>query len=251
MPYAVALAQRYDGEHTPARCMTQPKIDGIRAVAYLDAGSVVVQSREGAHLAVPDALRADMAVALAAVGHPMDGELRAASGFNATQRAVLGSSAEAVTYHVFDCLADGGFVQRHAMLVGHDAVVVVPALPIGRARRDIQRRHDAYMAQGYEGLILRDADAPYRAGRRYAVQKLKAFLDAEFPIVGLERDRAGLGILVCRSPGGEFRVAAPGHHLERELMTDAVIGQSVTVRYREAAGGVPRDAAAVGVRWVH
>ncbi len=251
MPYAVALAQRYDGEHTPARCMTQPKIDGIRAVAYLEGGTVVVQSREGLRLAVPEALRADIAVALATAGNPLDGELRATGGFNATQRAVLGSSAEAVAYHVFDCLGEGGFAQRHAKLIGHGAVVVVPALPVSRARRDIQRRHDAYVAQGYEGLVLRDAEAPYRAGRRYAVQKLKTFSDAEFPIVGLERDRAGLGVLVCQSPGGEFRIAAPGNRLERELMTDALVGQSVTVRYRAAPSGVPRDAAAVGVRWIH
>ena len=253
MPYAVALAQTYDGEHTPAECMTQPKIDGIRAVVYRGKdGAVVVQSRDGIQLTVCDALRADMGAALDATGAPLDGELRAAGGFNATQRAVLGKASDAVTFYVFDCMAVGvPFRRRAAMLVGVGAVVVVPTEPVSRAKRDIQKRHDRYVADGHEGLILRDANAPYLPGRRFAIQKLKAFLDAEFAIVAVERDRAGLAILVCACDGGQFKVAAPGNALERELMTDRVIGQRLAVKYRKQDNGVPRDASAVGVRWVH
>jgi ATP-dependent DNA ligase len=177
MPYAVALAQTYDGEHTPAECMSQPKIDGIRAVVYRGKdGSLVVQSRDGLPLRVSPDLAADMAAAMDATGAPLDGELRAGGGFTATQRAVLGHSGDAVAFHVFDCMAVGvPFRVRAGMLRGHGAVVAVETLPVGRARRDIMRRHDAYVAAGHEGLILRDASAPYLPGRRFAIQKLKAF----------------------------------------------------------------------------
>lgn len=253
MPYAVALAQTYDGEHTPAECMTQPKIDGIRAVVYRDRdGAVVVQSRDGIRLTVCDALRADMAAALDATGAPLDGELRAAGGFCATQRAVLGKASDAVTYYVFDCMAVGQtFRDRAARLIGSGAVVVVPTEPVSRAKRDIQKRHDRYVTDGYEGLILRDANAPYLPGRRFAIQKLKAFIDAEFLVVAVERDIAGRAILVCSCAGGQFKVAAPGHSLERELMTDKVIGRMLTVKYRTSDHGMPRDASAVAFRDVH
>lgn len=253
MPYAVALAQIYDGEHTPAECMTQPKIDGIRAVVFRDRdGAVVVQSRDGIRLSVSDSLRADMGAALDATGAALDGELRAAGGFCATQRAVLGKASDAVTYHVFDCMAVGQpFKDRAARLIGHGAVVVVESQPVSRARRDIMRRHDAYVAAGYEGLILRDANAPYLPGRRFAIQKVKAFLDAEFPVVAMERDAAGRAILVCACASGPFKVAAPGNSLERELMTDAVVGRMVTVKYRASDHGMPRDASAVAFRDIH
>ena len=253
MPYAVALAQVYDGEHTPAECMSQPKIDGIRAVVYRGKdGSLVVQSRDGLPLRVAPDLAADMAAALDATGAPLDGELRAGGGFTATQRAVLGHSGDAVAYHVFDCMMVGvPFRNRAAALRGHGAVVVVETMPVGRARRDIMRRHDAYVAAGHEGLILRDAAAPYLPGRRFAIQKLKAFSDAEFQVVGVERDRLGRAILVCSALTGTFRVAAPGHSRERERMGDEVVGRLVTVKFRGQDSGIPRDASAVAFRDIH
>lgn len=47
---------------------------------------------------------------------------------------------------------------------------------------------DAQLEKGYEGLILRDPDAPYKCGRSTANEqyllKLKRFVDGEFKIVG-------------------------------------------------------------------
>lgn len=91
-----------------------------------------------------------------------------------------------------------------------------------------------YLELGYEGLILRDPDAPYKFGRSTAKEgyllKLKRFTDAEFEVVGLEErqhngneattnelgrtkrsshkagktGRGDLGALVLKHPAGTF-----------------------------------------------
>ena len=55
---------------------------------------------------------------------------------------------------------------------------------------DLVTYEEAVLEQGYEGLILRDPDAPYKMGRSTAREqyllKLKRFVDAEFKVVGFE-----------------------------------------------------------------
>ena len=49
----------------------------------------------------------------------------------------------------------------------------------------LNMHHDAYLAKGYEGSILR-LDGPYKHGRSYDLMKFKDFSDTEATIVGYE-----------------------------------------------------------------
>ena len=102
---------------------------------------------------------------------------------------------------------------------------------------------------GYEGLILRDPDAPYKMGRSTMKEgyllKLKRFIDAEAEVIGFEErmannnvatiselgrtkrsshqanksGRGDLGALVCRTPEGiEFNIGTGFTDSERDQL---------------------------------
>lgn len=128
----------------------------------------------------------------------------------------------------------------------------------------------AALAEGYEGVMLRWPDSPYKHGRATEKQqwllKLKRFSDAEAVVIGVEEllhndnvatkdnlgrtkrsahkenKRAGgvLGALICRTPQGiEFRIGTGFTATEKMILwaqREAVIGR--TVKYRFFAHGV-------------
>lgn len=121
------------------------------------------------------------------------------------------------------------------------------------------------LAQGYEGLILRDPNAPYKFGRSTVREgfllKLKRFVDAEFEVVGFEErmhngneatidelgrtkrssheanktGRGDLGALVLRHPEGfTFNVGTGFTDQERAEIwnaPDAYIGRRAKIKY--------------------
>jgi DNA ligase-1 len=144
----------------------------------------------------------------------------------------------------------------------------------------ILRRHDQYhigcldtlleleeklLNQGYEGLILRDPNAPYKRGRSTVKEgyllKLKRFVDAEYEVIGFEErmhngnvattnelgrtkrsshqagktGRGDLGALVLRNPtGADFSVGTGFTDDERAAIwsrRDSHLGKIAKVKY--------------------
>ena len=117
------------------------------------------------------------------------------------------------------------------------------------------------LKRGYEGLILRNADALYAVGQRsVGLQKLKEFIDAEFEIVGCVDGKgreAEAVIYVCKTDtGDEFTVRPEGSvESRKELFRQweagewTPIGQKLTVRMQELSdGGIPRFPVGVSLR---
>ena len=118
---------------------------------------------------------------------------------------------------------------------------------------------------GYEGLIVRDLDAPYKCGRSTAKEqyllKLKRFTDAEAVVIGFEErmhngnaatvsalgrtkrssakanksGRGDLGALVCRTAEGvEFNIGTGFSDADRALIwerRDQFLGQLAKFKY--------------------
>jgi DNA ligase-1 len=107
-------------------------------------------------------------------------------------------------------------------------------------------------ALGGEGLMLRQPESCYEAGRSSTLLKVKTFHDAEAVVVdhvaGRGRHKGRLGALRVQLPEGTTFSVGSG-------LTDAQrndpppIGTTITFRYQELTdGGVPRFPSFVGVR---
>lgn len=205
--------------------LLSPKLDGIRCIIW--GGQALSRNLKP----IPNGF---VQRELAGLPDGLDGELMVAGGFNDVQSAIMSRDGEPdFTFHVFDCaLASATFERRfnaaclcmrppRVQIVSHEWVLD----PAG-----VQMREEHYVGLGYEGVMLRDPQGPYKFGRSTTKEgwllKLKRFEDAEAEVVGavermhneneLEQDALGhakrshaksgmvpagdLGALVCKSP---------------------------------------------------
>lgn len=116
-------------------------------------------------------------------------------------------------------------------------------------RDQVGEFHARYVAEGYEGLMLRNKTGKYRIGvRSIDLQKYKEFEDGEYKVVGYKEGEGlekGCVIWICKTPKGQdFAVRPRGTHEARaELFIDAdsYVGKQLTVRYQElTTDGIPR-----------
>ena len=77
---------------------------------------------------------------------------------------------------------------------------------------EVKSLHNAYVEEGWEGLVLRDPDAFYGFGSRtYSMIKVKNYLDAEFIVESYELGLRGTEdmVFICRTPYGNLFKAKP------------------------------------------
>lgn len=102
---------------------------------------------------------------------------------------------------------------------------------------NIQKLHDKYVGEGFEGIVIRDPSKVYNfGGRTNAMIKVKMYKDAEFEIVGYEDGlRPEDMVFVCKTKEGkEFEAKPMGpRELKWEYLDrmDEIIGKMATVKY--------------------
>lgn len=190
----VMLAGKVDLAQLKYPCFVSPKLDGIRAV-ITDKG---VMSRN--KKLIPNTTVQKMFCRSQLVG--IDGELIAGSPtspnvFRDTTSIVMSEDkpADSVVFHAFDCIADLDFQHRFAELnsrsraVRHDNLAVVLQHLIVNEEQLLRAEADAVHA-GYEGVMVRSIDGPYKHGRSTTREgyllKLKRFEDSEACVIGYE-----------------------------------------------------------------
>ena len=188
------------------------KLDGIRTFAYSDGKSVRLLSRNKLLLDFDDVVRALEPAGNAFV---LDGEVVAfadgRTSFEILQQR--GKRTVKIRYYVFDLLHWAGEDVRALRLLERKARLAKVVRSNGVVKLSRHRKgdghalHDAACEQGWEGLIAKRADAPYRAGRSRDWLKLKCSLEQEFVIGGFtdpKGSRTGFGALLIgyREDGG-------------------------------------------------
>lgn len=102
---------------------------------------------------------------------------------------------------------------------------------------NIQKLHDKYVSEGFEGAVIRDPSKVYNfGGRTNAMIKVKMYKDAEFEIVGYEEGlRPEDMVFVCQTElGARFEAKPMGpRELKYEYLDrmDEIIGKMATVKY--------------------
>jgi len=247
------LAMDAEPGSDPQGWLVSEKLDGVRALW----DGARLRFRSGRSIAAPAWFLAALPPA------PLDGELWAGRGrFDAASAAVRREQPQdnewrALRYEVFDQPGTAGpFAERAhrlaALLQGAApflAAVPQHALPDAAA---LQRRLDAVLRAGGEGLMLHRADALWLPGRQPALRKLKAVHDAEAVVVGHEpgqgRHAGRLGALRVQLPDGRVLRIGTGFS-DAQRGSPPPVGSVVTYSYRgRTASGLPRFASFLRVQ---
>src|SRR5919197_2919275 len=200
------LATLTDERYLGDGWMLERKLDGIRCLAFVRDGDVRLLSRTRNPLAFPA-----VAGALAELDDDviLDGEVVAVDrrgeplGFQALQRR--GQDGGDVALWEFALLWRGAgdlrgrpLSERRAELeriVTPGGAVALSEVLDGPSRAAYERA----CSEGWEGIIAKRADAPYRSGRSRDWLKLKCLFEQEMVIGGFtdpQRSRVGLGALL-------------------------------------------------------
>jgi bifunctional non-homologous end joining protein LigD len=204
------------------------KLDGIRCLAFVRGGRVKLLSRTRRPLDFPA-----VADALEGLGEDaiIDGEVVAVDergeplGFQALQRRALDPGSVALwafdlPWHGSEDLRGRPLSERRSELeqiVTPGGAVALSEILDGPSRA----AHERACSEGWEGIIAKRADAPYRAGRSRDWLKLKCLFEQEMVIAGFtepQRSRVGLGALLV------------GYHEGRALRYAGKVGTGFDTR---------------------
>lgn len=244
-------------------CLAQPKLDGIRCIAIKKGHNVTLWSRTRKRITSCPHIEKSIAFHFARFENLiLDGELYnhdLKSDFEKIVSAVRKENpspeSERVQYHIYDVVLDGTNLQRarwltlNALWSDREPLRLVKTEGI-RTEADISTLFKEYRKAGYEGLMLRNNNAPYENKRSYNLQKVKEFDDAEFEIVGVVEGKGKLqgllGAFLCKTQDGtEFEVKMTGNQEEtKKFLNDSSLwkGKLLTVQYQGLTGKnkVPR-----------
>jgi len=244
----------------------QPKLDGVRCIASRDAnGEIDLTSRQGKFWDLP--LIAKQLDKWLPENMILDGEIYI-HGESCQRITSLAKSAnpggksykpesEALEYHVYDVPTVEGddslpWIERCMVLgeVGdkHDQIIV-PTIRI-RNEKDLWEAHGTFIADGYEGAILRADHGQYLWGYRSSeLLKVKEFRDAEFRVLKARDGKgkmAGCVIWICHNDVTKdtFECTMKVTMAERQRMfnnKEDYIGRLLTVRFFDRTdGALPR-----------
>ena len=247
-----------------------PKLDGIRCYIDMDRGPVTRSLKPVPNEHIRKTLSSDAYWGL-------DGEIMLTDneqGFGSIQSAVMSfGGTPDFLFWVFDMYPndsfdDLGFEDRrgvYSQIFKDDRIVRPLSQALVVNARQARELATEYVAQGYEGIVLRDPKGLYKQGRSTLKQqgmiKYKEFSDAEGTVVGFEellrnenedeRDNLGLakrsdkkegmvpgntlGALVLRTSWGELRVGTGfDAALRDEIWMDRTnyTGRVVTFKYQ-------------------
>lgn len=148
-------------------------------------------------------------------------------------------------YHVYDVvMPDQTFEARQAWLRKYFSVCkpanVIPVLTLPMTgETEMLAAHDQFVADGYEGLMVRNRYGLYKLkDRSKDLQKVKKFIDAEFKIIGYKEGQAKYArtpIWIVETPGGACDVTPMGPIPYRRRMwadKDELVGQLLTVEFQ-------------------
>jgi|TARA_B100001996_G_scaffold375695_1_gene356001 DNA ligase-1 len=256
----------------------QRKFDGLRCIAKIESdGSVSLTSRNLLKFSNLDHIRKAIA-ALKNVPDDFyfDGELYAdpehlsfqeANGLIRKQTLTQGDAdrQKHFKYRIYDSYNENQnapYSDRHKELenllntMPSPYLVLTENFPLYK-EEDVDKMHSQFIQEGYEGIMLRIPNSPYRVDKR-ALQLLKKkhHIDTEYEIIDYKEgtgDDAGTVVWRCITDDGKpFWVRPKGSQKVRADWFDngdKHIGSDLTVRYFELTDdGIPRFPVGVDIR---
>ena len=251
----------------PAYC--QPKYDGIRCIAYINDNNVILESRNGVKFHNLDHIKSQLKKTL--LLNPsiyLDGELytndltfEVLSGLTRLVDKPNKEELNRITkldYIIFDYINVDNMEQKYDdrynqltkmyMNMGKTSIKITPNYLI-KSPEEIKDKHNKFISEGYEGLMLRNINSKYEVQKRSKdLQKYKEFMEEEFKITGYHEGKGGeKGTVVWDCLTKEKKPFSVRPRGTREFKTnlfnngDKYIGKKLTVIFQEySAEKIPR-----------
>lgn len=265
-------------KNLPEEMACQAKLDGVRCMTYEKDGNIVCVSRNNKEYSFLTTIKKESEKLLKALEAKigkcgLDGELYNHSlGFDKIISIVRKTKTEEkeqelIQFWVFDINTPKKmtFKERWELLAEYLPVVDISSehhqeslllLPYSKCKNidDFKVLHNKYVELGYEGLIIRNANACYQNKRTKDIIKYKEFFDEEATIIGAEEgegNESGCVIWLLKDKEGrEFKARPRGtRELRKEQyqQRDTYIGKQFTYRYQEKTkDGIPRFPVGIG-----
>ena len=261
------LAHEYHkrGKGFPFPCFTQPKLDGTRCVGIPGRGLFSRLRKTIPHMehiiAELNRLPADLI---------LDGELytneltfQEIVGLVKRETLKVGDleKQQKIKYHVYDLIQGDSYEQRHrglqTLFASHSFqhLILVPTFSCG-SEAEMKEQHAQFVADGYEGIMLRNPAGIYKNVRSTDLLKYKEFFDDEYEVVGFkegEGGEKGCVLWTCKTENGAtFHCRPRGTREDRTELYQkgaAYIGKKLTVRFQELTDdGIPRFPVGIAFR---
>jgi len=205
------LASSTDGLNLTYPLLASPKLDGVRALIM--NGKVMSRSFKP----IPNQFVQDLFGNVDFNG--LDGELivgapTASNAYRATSSGVMSIEGKPeVKLYVFDDFSFPGryqarFESVRKRLKKRPTLIVVEQLIIS-SHEDLQWFEEQCLRDGYEGVMLRHPDSPYKQGRATPkegyLMKLKRFEDSEAEIIGVQELMRNTNLATINETGHQER----------------------------------------------
>lgn len=166
-----------------------------------------------------------------------------------------------IKYHIYDLINNMSYEKRYATLqeIFHKysfKYLELVKTDVCENEKKMKELHAEYVAEGYEGIMLRNKNGLYKNARSVDLQKYKEFFDDEYEVIDYkegEGQEQGCVLWVCKTPEGKiFNCRPRGTREDRiELFKNGkkYIGQMLTVRFQELTDEkVPRFPVGIAFR---
>lgn len=221
------LATKADYSKINYPVLATPKLDGIRCLMV--GGVAMSRSMKP----IPNDYVRKQLEGL----HGLDGELMVNGDFNAVQSGIMKKTGEPdFTYHVFDDYDSlSGYEQRvdnlswdMADMPNRYPIKLLVPITINN-EQELDAYMDKCMAEGYEGVMIRDPNGPYKFGRSTVKEgillKIKRFHDDEGELIEITEKMTNMNALEEDELGYAKRAS------NKENLVPAGTAGSVTVKW--------------------
>jgi bifunctional non-homologous end joining protein LigD len=257
------LATLVDGPPTGNDWLHETKYDGYRALVAIAGGKAQAYTRAGHDWTEKFARIADAAAILPVQSALIDGEICALDkagrpGFSALQDAL--TTGGPLVFFAFDLLELDGqdlakqpLTDRKAALASLLEAAPPQIVYAEHVRGGGERMFKALCDAGYEGVVSKRADAPYRSGRSKGWLKSKCTKRQEFVIGGWSASGKGRGfaslLLGLNGPDGLTYAGRVGTGFDaRNLESLSKRLEALAVKQPPFAGALPAETR--GAHWV-
>ncbi len=149
-------------------------------------------------------------------------------------------------YHIYDVVTDDAQDERlermRSLMLGPN-IKIVPSYPC-YSLEELQIYYDMFLDGGYEGIIVRHPDRPYKRSQVQWMMKLKPRLSGEFKIIHVNplvdkygethHDQMGSFVLVDEE-GSQFNVGTGPEASDRKLFMawrERLVGMKCKIRFQ-------------------